>query len=272
MFYIRSYFSQILENYQVIFSDQHLIGKVKKVNFNKIKNSMPVMESFYIEPGNIKNGFGKVVGDEFFHLVRVSRKRKGELIYLFDGTGKIYTARIVDIGRDKAECEIISEDFMRGEVDENVAIAQAILKNLERFEFALEKLTELGVKHIIPLITERVVPAKSPKDISRNKIERWKKIILSACKQSNRALIPELSEPISFESFILTSEMYEKKIILHEGANFKSSLFYDYIGQLGDISSILIAVGPEGGFTDEEVELAVKSGFDVVSLGERRSR
>ena len=66
--------------------------------------------------------------------------------------------------------------------------------------------------------------------------------------------------------------MYEKKIILHEGANFKSSLFYDYIGQLGDISSILIAVGPEGGFTDEEVELAVKSGFDVVSLGERRLR
>jgi len=51
MFYIRSYFSQILENYQVIFSDQHLIGKVKKVNFNKIKNSMPVMESFYIELG-----------------------------------------------------------------------------------------------------------------------------------------------------------------------------------------------------------------------------
>ena len=57
-----------------------------------------------------------------------------------------------DIGRDKAECEIISEDFMRGEVDENVAFAQAILKNLERFEFALEKLTELGVKHFNPLI------------------------------------------------------------------------------------------------------------------------
>lgn len=230
------------------------------------------MESFYIEPGNIKNGFGEVVGEEFFHLVRVSRKRKGELIYLFDGTGKIYTARIVNIGRDKAECEIVSEDFMKGEIDEDVAIAQAVLKNLERFEFALEKLTELGVKHIIPLITERVVSAKSPKDISQNKIERWKRILISACKQSNRALIPELCEPVGLKSFIPEAKAYDKKIILHEGDNFQRFLLYDYAEHLKDAKSILVAVGPEGGFTDEEVELAVKSGFDVVSLGERRLR
>ncbi len=230
------------------------------------------MESFYIEPENIKNGFGEVVGEEFFHLAHVSRKRKGELIYLFDGTGKIYTARIVDISRDKAKCEIISEDFMKGELEEDLTIAQAILKSSERFEFALEKLTELGVKRIIPLVTERVVSAKSPKDVSRNKIERWKKIILSACKQSNRALIPELCEPVDLKNLIFTAKAYDKKLILHEADNFKRLLLCDYIEGAENSKSILIVVGPEGGFTDEEVKLAVESGFEVVSLGERRLR
>ncbi len=231
------------------------------------------MESFFIEPRNIKKGLAFVNGEEFHHLVRVLRKKVGELIYLFDGSGKIYTAKIVKITKENAECEIIEENFMRGELDVEIAVGQAILKNPERFEFALEKLTEIGVRQIIPILTERVIVSKNPKDISPNKIERWRKIILSACKQSNRALIPELFEPVAFEEFI-SLEKYEKKIIFHESEvnSLNRILLHDYLKNLKSVKSILLAIGPEGGFTDDEVKEAVESGFDVVSLGCRRLR
>ncbi|CUT01109.1 RsmE family RNA methyltransferase, partial [Candidatus Kryptobacter tengchongensis] len=150
--------------------------------------------------------------------------------------------------------------------------AQAILKNPERFEFAIEKLTELGTKCIIPLITERVIPAKSLEDISRNKIERWKKIILSACKQSNRALIPKLCEPVDFKSFVTEFTEYDRKVIFHESDEFERIPLYNYLERMKGVNSILVATGPEGGFTSEEIKLAVNSGFDVISLGERRLR
>lgn len=248
-----------------------LIEKVKRVNFIK-KISALAMESFYIDPKDIKNGIARVKGEEFHHLVRVSRKRIGELIYLFDGSGKIYTAKIVNVTREEVECEIIVEEFMKGEIDIDITVAQAILKNPERFEFVLEKLTELGVKYIIPLITERVIPARSPEDVSQNKIERWMKIIISACKQSNRSLIPKLFKPFDFKNFFSEFTEYDKKIIFHEGNEFKRILLYDYLEQMKSANSVLIVTGPEGGLTNEEVKLAVESGFDVISLGERRLR
>lgn len=230
------------------------------------------MESFFVNPANIKNGRAEIDGDEFHHLARVSRKKVGELIYLFDGTGRIYTARIVKITRESAECEIVEENFMKGELPVNLSVAQAVLKNPERFEFAIEKLTEIGVNRIIPLITERVIPAKSPEDISPNKMERWRKIIFSACKQSNRAIIPELCKPVNFKNLLSTFGEHDKKIIFHEGENFKRILFYDYLDELKNAGSILIAIGPEGGFSDGEIEMAISFGFDVISLGDRRLR
>ncbi len=230
------------------------------------------MESFFVSPKNVKNGWAEVTGEEFHHLVKVSRKKVGELIYLFDGTGKIYTAKIVRITKENAECEIVEENFMKGEIEVDLSIGQAILKNPERFEFAIEKLTELGVKRIIPLITERVIPARAPKDVSSNKVERWRRIVLSACKQSNRAIIPELCEPLDFKNFISSSKEHSKKIIFHEGEQFERILLYDYLEELKNANSILIAIGPEGGFSDGEIEMAISSGFDLVSLGDRRLR
>lgn len=230
------------------------------------------MESFFVNPKNIKNGRAEIVGEEFRHLAKVSRKRVGELIYLLDGTGRIYTAKIVKIMRESAECEIVEENFMRGEIDVDLSVGQAILKNPGRFEFAIEKLTELGVKRIIPLITERVIPARFPEDVSPSKIERWRRIILSACKQSNRAIIPRFCDPLDFKNFVSSSGGNDKKAIFHEGEQFERILLYDYLEGLKNVNSILIAVGPEGGFSDEEVEIAVSFGFDVISLGDRRLR
>lgn len=229
------------------------------------------MESFFVSPKNVKNGRAEVIGEEFHHLAKVSRKKVGELIYLFDGTGKIYTAKIVKITKDNAECEILEENFMKGEIEVDLSVAQAILKNPERFEFAIEKLTELGVKRIIPLITERVITAKTPKDVSSNKVERWRRIVLSASKQSNRAMIPEVCEPLDFKNFISSSNE-DKKIIFHEGERFERILLYDYLENLKNAKSILIAIGPEGGFSDEEIEFAISSGFELLSLGDRRLR
>lgn len=236
------------------------------------KTLVLAMESFYVDPKDIKNGIAKVKGEEFHHLVRVSRKREGELVYIFDGSGKIYVSKILKITSTEAECEIIQEEYMKGEVNIDVVVAQAILKKPDRFEFAVEKLTEIGVKRIVPLITERVIPARTPKDIPQNKIERWKKIILSASKQSNRSLIPELCEPIEFEKFVERFAKFEVKVLLHERLDSDKFLLYEYLKKLGNFNSIVIVTGPEGGFSNEEVDLAIKFGFDIVSLGERRLR
>jgi 16S rRNA (uracil1498-N3)-methyltransferase len=146
-------------------------------------------------------------------------------------------------------------------------VAQAILKNTDRFEFAIEKLTEIGVKRIIPLITSRVISPKS-------KTGRWRKIILSACKQSNRAIIPEIDEPVEFDEFLEISSEFEIKIIFHESESmeFKRSFLFDHLKKIENANSIILAVGPEGGFTEDEISKAVGFGFEVVSLGQRRLR
>ncbi len=225
------------------------------------------MESFFVDPKNIRNGLAKVQGEEYHHLAHSLRKKVGEMVLLFDGSGKIYKAMIIKITKEYAECEIIDEDFMPGEIELEIAVAQAILKNMDRFEFAIEKLTELGVKRIIPIITSRVI---SP----RSKIDRWRKIILSACKQSNRAIIPEIDEPVEFDKFLEISGSFEIKIIFHESESteFKRSFLFEHLKKIENANSIILAIGPEGGFTEDEVSKAMRFGFEIVSLGQRRLR
>jgi 16S rRNA (uracil1498-N3)-methyltransferase len=225
------------------------------------------MESFLVDPKNIRNGLAKIEGEEYHHLAHSLRKRVGERILLFDGSGKVYTATITKITKEYAECEIIDESFMLGEIEAEIAVAQAILKNTDRFEFAIEKLTEIGVKRIIPLITSRVISPKS-------KTDRWRKIILSACKQSNRAIIPEIDEPVEFDEFLEISSEFEIKIIFHESESmeFKRSFLFDHLKKIENANSIILAVGPEGGFTEDEISKAVGFGFEVISLGQRRLR
>jgi 16S rRNA (uracil1498-N3)-methyltransferase len=144
-------------------------------------------------------------------------------------------------------------------------IGVGILKNPSKFDFLVEKATELGVHAVIPLRTERTIPRTA-------KSERWRKLALAAMKQCGRSFRPEVRELTTLAALIGESGHYDVKLVAHERAGGEGP----GMPRPGDLTappkSVLILIGPEGGFSDEEVSLCRGSGFTTVWLGERRLR
>ncbi|MBN2420876.1 16S rRNA (uracil(1498)-N(3))-methyltransferase [Candidatus Woesearchaeota archaeon] len=203
------------------------------------------LDWFYSE--NVSLGVIKLSDDESRHL-KVKRHYSDEKIVVFDGKGTIGVGNIVD--KNKIKIEKIEEVAD----DSNLIVATAVPKG-DRFDFLLQKLTELNVSEIILMKTKHsvVLPGE-------NKIERMKRIVLEACKQSKRAFIPKIKELTNFDSVI--KEKYENKIILMHGE--------EKLTQKS--GKTLILIGPEGGFTSEEIVLAEKEGFVKASVGKNTLR
>jgi 16S rRNA (uracil1498-N3)-methyltransferase len=220
------------------------------------------MEYFYTPPQLITKQELVIEGDEFSHLTHVMRRKTGDAIRVVDGAGNAYDATIAEISKRSARCSITAHHARLNEPDFQVTIAAGILKNASKFDFLVEKVTELGVSTIVPLHTERTIPQHA-------KVERWRKLALAAMKQSGRCVIPAVQELTTFSDFIHTAAPESLKIIPHE-----KTMDVTLSGKFRQPSepSIVICIGPEGGFTDEEVELATKAGFIPVSLGPRRLR
>ena len=196
------------------------------------------LDWFYSE--NIEKGTVRLSSDEARHL-KVKRHYSDEQVCVFDGKGKIGIGKIVD--KDKIEVSEIKEI----QNDSFLTIASAVPKG-ERFDFMLQKLTELNVSTIIPMKTNRSV-------VIPNKIERYKRILIEACKQCKRAWLPELRQVTDFNSVL--KEKADVKIILdQEGKRLEAIK-----------GKALVLVGPEGGFTEEELKEAEKAGFTKASIG-----
>ena len=218
------------------------------------------MEYFYVPPEAIQRNSIRVEGEEFSHLTHVMRKREGDVIHVTDGSGMVYQAVIESIIRKTARCSVTSKENRLHEPVADVTLAVALLKNPSRFEIMVEKTVELGVAQIIPIVTSRT--------ISRNaKTDRWRKIAVGAMKQSLRCVLPNISEPIPFPVF-LASITAGSKFIPHQK---EQHSFREKLNDSRDSRST-VCVGPEGGFTEEEIESAMNRGFQPVSLGPRRLR
>ncbi|TAK53016.1 MAG: 16S rRNA (uracil(1498)-N(3))-methyltransferase [Bacteroidetes bacterium] len=217
------------------------------------------LDYFYCPPENIKDDQVVVEGEEFAHLTHVMRKREGDMIRVVNGKGIAYDVELVSLKKKAAEGKIRESYVHHNEARQQITVAVGLLKNPHRFDFLIEKVTELGVTTIIPLTTSRTIP-------SHTKIERWQKLALSAMKQSCRSFLPAISEAMALEELLRTSERYSRKILFHEKAE------HDFTKEPNAADSTLLLIGPEGGFSDEEVDLCVQKGFLACSLGERRLR
>jgi len=222
------------------------------------------MDCFYVAPQNVQEKVLTINGDEHKHLSRVLRKKVADIILAVDGTGNTYEVEIATITHLAAQCRILRSFFRLYEPDVTVTLAQAILKNPAKFDFLVEKTTELGVCQIIPMMTERVV-AKSAK------VERWQHIALAAMKQSCRSVLPKIFPLSKFDDVLSCSKEFELKLIPHEQTE-STQFISSVIEQDERAKSILLLIGPEGGFTDDEVKKAILHGFIPVSLGKRRLR
>ena len=194
------------------------------------------------------------------HIIRVLRMKMGESIKLTDGKGRIYTGELIN--EDPRRCEVRITDTIEdyGKRDYHIHIGIAPTKNINRFEWFLEKATEIGIDEITPLICQR-----SERKVV--KTERLDKVIISALKQSVKAYHPVLHEACSFRDFIRSGSDAQKFIAyVEEGEH--PSLQSQYVpGQ-----HAVILIGPEGDFSPDEVQLAIKNGFQTVSLGKSRLR
>jgi len=222
------------------------------------------MDYFYVPPEEIRGRIAIMRDDEFKHLTRVVRKKEGEQITLLDGEDHSYEAVIRTIAKDHAECEILGSKHRLNEPAVEVTLAVSVLRNPARFDVMVEKATELGVRAIIPMITERTIP-KSEKH------GRLEKIALAAMKQCGRAYLPKILPLSTFEDLLSRADQFSLRLLPHEQSSAASSM-ERIRGDHPGASSILIAVGPEGGFTEAEVEAAIGRGFLAVSLGPRRLR
>lgn len=199
-------------------------------------------------------------GPEAHHLARVCRLRPGDAICLFNGDGREYPARIVSVARREIDIEITGVEEPLRELPFTLEVAAPLPKG-DRSQFLIEKLTELGVTTFVPLLCQYSNP--HPRDSKRDKLERW---VIEASKQCGRNVLMKIEEPAEWEVYCAIGQPEELKVLAHpRGA--------DDLGKLGNeierCKVIRAAVGPEGGFTDDEVARAVQHGWRPIGLGPR---
>lgn len=223
------------------------------------------MEIFYAYETD--GGIALLDADESAHCVRVLRHRAGDEITVVDGTGNMHRCRLKDDSAKNAAAEILETFPGWGGHSYSLNMAVCPTKNNDRFEWFVEKATELGVDVISPIIGER-----SERKVF--KTERSRKIALSAMKQSLKAKLPVVEEPVSVRDFILShaNEAGIKMICYcFEGETERRSI-EDVLENVSADARITVMIGPEGDFSPEEARLAVESGFTPVHLGPSRLR
>ena len=209
-----------------------------------------MQQFFYDEKINL-NDYCPLNKDINYQLHKVLRANDGYLFRLADNDGELFLCELKD---DKA--------FIKEKLDENneceidITVIMSLIKN-DKFDFAIQKLTEIGVKRIVPYVARRSVVKQGK---GNNKLDRLKKIAREASEQSHRNVIPEICDFIDIKD--LEKYKSEVNLIAYEKEE-------KLISDLKNIKSVSIIIGPEGGFEKEEVEEIVDLGFSSISLGKR---
>ena len=220
------------------------------------------MELFYAY--EVNGRFCRLDAEESGHCVRVLRHRSGDPVDVIDGLGTLYHCRLTQDNPKGAEAEILSEEKDWGAHPYRLTLGCCPTKNNDRFEWFVEKATELGVDVIAPLIGEH----------SERKVykpERAQRIALSATKQSLKARIPDILEPVSVRDF-LAQDRPGVKLIAYcfEGETPRQSIL-DVLKRSPE-TDITILIGPEGDFSPQEAALALQAGYHPIHLGPSRLR
>ena len=224
------------------------------------------MELFYAY--EVNGRFCRLDAEESSHCVRVLRHRAGDEVDVIDGQGTLYHCRLTQDSPKGAEAEILSQQADWGAHPYRLTLGCCPTKNNDRFEWFVEKATELGVDRIVPLIGEH-----SERKVY--KTERALRIALSATKQSLKARIPEIAEPLSVKDFLCHSERSEESLQLIAYCFEDETHPRQSIRQVLDASGardITVLIGPEGDFSPEEASQALANGYIPVHLGASRLR
>jgi 16S rRNA (uracil1498-N3)-methyltransferase len=240
------------------------------------------MPRIYLPISCILDNLISITNEKAHYLTSVLRCGKGDELIIFDGKGDCFRTTILKADRREIITEVIEKFQCNAESNINITLVQGLLKG-EKMDMVIQKTTELGVKEIIPVVTERSQLRET------RKVARWRKIAEEASRQSGRSIIPVIHDPIKFFDILnlLRPSNKVKSLLFYEEGGVKLSEAVLRIGihdtgyKMQDKRNrtscimhhaspcIYVVVGPEGGFTKEEVFLAKEKGLLVTSLGER---
>ncbi len=253
------------------------------------------MIRIFLPPEELASGKSIITGENARRLALVLRVQPGETVTALDGRGFRYECRVVSVHKKEVVAEVVGKESYSAESSVPITLAQGIPKG-EKMDAIVQKSTELGVSKIIPLITGRSLVRHT------HRAARWRRIALSASQQSGRQKIPEVESPRDFSEFLVSQIAYDRpdlhpfspgdginsgsppsipsppagegrgekgplKIIFSEGHGERN--LKKVLRSFGGTGGITLLIGPEGGFSGEEVTEAVKTGFIRASLGPR---
>lgn len=227
------------------------------------------MQRYFVRNNQFNENIVEITGDDFHHMTRVMRMTVGGQFYCCNEEGHTAICVINEITEDKIYANITNWLMESTELPISVTIASGLPKG-DKLEWIVQKGTELGAASFFPFQAARSI-VKWDSNKGKKKVDRLMKIAKEAAEQSHRNIIPSVSEPLSFLEFIKGCEGFQYKLVAYEeDAKFgESTQLAQTLKQLKSGENIVIAFGPEGGFTDQEIELLRENGFITCGLGPR---
>lgn len=226
------------------------------------------MYKFFVNNEQIKDNIVKIIGEDVNHIKNVLRLEAGENICICNKeTSKSFMSKIVELNNNEVRCEVIEEILETTEPNTYIHIFQGLPK-ADKFEFIIEKCTEIGIKEISPVTMKRTIVKLDEKDKVK-KLNRWQKIAEVAAKQSKRDSIVQVNNIINFENVFEKTKDYDILLVAYEEE--RENTLKKVLSEFKDRNNIKVAViiGPEGGIDANEISLCKSNNCIPVTLGKR---
>ncbi|MDO4616535.1 MAG: 16S rRNA (uracil(1498)-N(3))-methyltransferase [Lachnospiraceae bacterium] len=224
------------------------------------------MYRFFVNADQIQEGSIRILGDDVNHIGSVLRMRPGEEILISSQDEWEYTCRIKTITGEEVTAEILDAQKPGKELPSKIVLLQCLPKG-DKMELIIQKAVELGVTEIIPVASKRCVVKLEGKRAA-SKVTRWNAIAESAAKQSKRMVIPKVGDILSYREALALAETKDVRLIPYERSEGMTGT-RKVLESIRPGQSVAVLIGPEGGFEEKEVSLAMEKGFEPITLGKR---
>lgn len=224
------------------------------------------MSIFYVKNEQINGESAVIIGEDVRHIRDVLRYKLGDELSICNENGEKYITCIENFSKEQIDLKILKKCLDTSEPNIKITLFQGMPK-ADKLETIIQKCTELGISEIVPVMTERVIVKLDEKSISK-KLDRWNKIALEASKQSGRQKVPEVKKPINLKKLVENISKYDILILPYECE--KEYTLKSALKSINnDCKNIAILIGPEGGFSEEEVKMFELDNVKLVTLGPR---
>lgn len=223
------------------------------------------MQRFFVTESGFEGDLVRLSAEQAHQVCHVLRLKAGDTIVALDGAGREFEATLTTVTGREAVGRIVARREATGEPAVQIALFQGLLAR-EKFEWVLQKGTEVGVSRFVPIQTERTL--LRARQIDPKKLDRWQRIVTEAAEQSHRGRVPQIEPAVTFAQALARLGEFDRALIA--ATTGQARTLSEALGASDQpVASVVILIGPEGGFSDEETAQACKSGAIPVSLGQR---